>query len=288
MPDLSPAKLDRASSSSSSSSSSDRASVKIEEIEGGGCSAVVNGSEEVESKPDPPVASIADNAVSESSGGGNKSFSRVWSMPVESSSSSDMAESSSSSLSSPSSSKPKLVKSMSERQQILAEDAAKIFDDTISAGKKLKLLNRIATVKHDGTVEFEVPADAIPQPIPVDREVESSRNGVCPDESIEDLQYIPPMQIVMLIVGTRGDVQPFVAIAKRLQEYGHRVRLATHANFKEFVLTAGLEFYPLGGDPKVLAECMLSTKTVPTLSSYVVLILEVCTSKRSYRIRMFY
>lgn len=41
-----------------------------------------------------------------------------------------------------------------------------------------------------------------------------------------------------------------------LQEYGHRVRLATHANFKEFVLTAGLEFYPLGGDPKVLAGCM--------------------------------
>lgn len=40
------------------------------------------------------------------------------------------------------------------------------------------------------------------------------------------------------------------------QDYGHRVRLSTHANFKEFVLTAGLEFYPLGGDPKVLAECM--------------------------------
>ena len=34
------------------------------------------------------------------------------------------------------------------------------------------------------------------------------------------------------------------------------MRLATHANFKEFVLTAGLEFYPLGGDPKILAECM--------------------------------
>lgn len=40
-----------------------------------------------------------------------------------------------------------------------------------------------------------------------------------------------------------------------IQDYGHRVRLATHANFKEFVLTAGLEFYPLGGDPKVLAGC---------------------------------
>ncbi|WVZ16262.1 hypothetical protein V8G54_009244 [Vigna mungo] len=64
----------------------------------------------------------------------------------------------------------------------------------------------------------------------------------------------------MLIVGTRGDVQPFIAIGKRLQDYGHRVRLATHSNFKEFVLTAGLEFYPLGGDPKVLAGYMVKNK----------------------------
>lgn len=72
-------------------------------------------------------------------------------------------------------------------------------------------------MKHDGTVEFEVPADAIPQPIALDPD--DSKNGACPDEAIDgvDLQYIPPMQIVMLIVGTRGDVQPFVAIAKRLQ-----------------------------------------------------------------------
>uniref|UniRef100_A0A1J3GFC6 sterol 3beta-glucosyltransferase n=1 Tax=Noccaea caerulescens TaxID=107243 RepID=A0A1J3GFC6_NOCCA len=256
MPEISPAKVDRVSlSSSSSSSSSGRASVKIEEIGGGG--GVVNGSEELESKPETAVSSIADNAVAESSGGaGNKSFSRTWTMPLEGSSSSDRAESSSSN--------PRLDKSKTERQQkvthILAEDAAKIFDDRISAGKKLKLLNRIATVKHDGTVEFTVPADAIPQPIAVERE--SSKNGVSPDECIDgvDLQYIPPMQIVMLIVGTRGDVQPFVAIAKRLQDYGHRVRLATHANFKEFVLTAGLEFYPLGGDPKVLAGYMVKNK----------------------------
>ncbi|KAK3415903.1 hypothetical protein EUGRSUZ_H01372 [Eucalyptus grandis] len=66
----------------------------------------------------------------------------------------------------------------------------------------------------------------------------------------------------MLIVGTRGDIQPFVAIGKRLQEHGHRVRLATHSNFREFVLTAGLEFYPLGGDPKVLAWYMVKNKGI--------------------------
>ncbi|CAH9129936.1 unnamed protein product [Cuscuta epithymum] len=77
---------------------------------------------------------------------------------------------------------------------------------------------------------------------------------------LSDIQSLPPLQIVMLIVGTRGDVQPFVAIGKKLQEDGHRVRLATHSDFKEFVLGAGLEFYPLGGDPKVLAAYMVKNK----------------------------
>ncbi|XP_048135599.1 sterol 3-beta-glucosyltransferase UGT80A2-like isoform X3 [Rhodamnia argentea] len=45
-------------------------------------------------------------------------------------------------------------------------------------------------------------------------------------------------------------------------EHGHRVRLATHSNFREFVLTAGLEFYPLGGDPKVLAWYMVKNKGI--------------------------
>ncbi|KAB5552731.1 hypothetical protein DKX38_010042 [Salix brachista] len=34
-----------------------------------------------------------------------------------------------------------------------------------------------------------------------------------------------------------------------LREFGHHVRLATHANFCSFVRSAGVDFYPLGGDP---------------------------------------
>lgn len=34
--------------------------------------------------------------------------------------------------------------------------------------------------------------------------------------------------------------------------------MATHANFKDFVLSTGLEFFPLGGDAKVLADCKYS------------------------------
>lgn len=43
-----------------------------------------------------------------------------------------------------------------------------------------------------------------------------------------------------------------------LQEFGHHVRLATHANFRAFVRSAGVDFYPLGGDPRVLAGCKMS------------------------------
>uniref|UniRef100_A0A0D9W1Z5 Uncharacterized protein n=1 Tax=Leersia perrieri TaxID=77586 RepID=A0A0D9W1Z5_9ORYZ len=111
--------------------------------------------------------------------------------------------------------------------------------------KKLKMLNRIATVKDDGTVVADVPSSLETSII----------DGFADDDGDiafeepwdgADIPVRPPMQIVILIVGTRGDVQSFVAIGKCLQDYGHRVRLASHANFKEFVLSAGLEFYPLG------------------------------------------
>ncbi|KAK7389420.1 hypothetical protein VNO78_24449 [Psophocarpus tetragonolobus] len=158
-----------------------------------------------------------------------------------------------------SSSEFKMKRSKTERHRHLSpEDAAQIFDDKIPIQDKLKLLNRIATVKDDGTVEFAVPVDVEPEAIVA----RSKQENHVVDDSLDatDFNYIPPMNIVMLIVGTRGDVQPFIAIGKRLQDYGHRVRLATHSNFKEFVLTAGLEFYPLGGDPKVLAGYMVKNK----------------------------
>lgn len=82
---------------------------------------------------------------------------------------------------------------------------------------QLKLLNRIATVKDDGTVEFEVPGDVEPPVLNIGPTDVSSE--VVDDEPLDamDLHYIRPLQIVILIVGTRGDVQPFVAIGKRLQ-----------------------------------------------------------------------
>ncbi len=68
----------------------------------------------------------------------------------------------------------------------------------------------------------------------------------------------PPLNLVIQVVGSRGDVQPFVALGKVLKEtYGHRVRLATHPTFKDFVIENGLEFFSIGGDPAELMAFMV-------------------------------
>jgi UDP:flavonoid glycosyltransferase YjiC (YdhE family) len=68
----------------------------------------------------------------------------------------------------------------------------------------------------------------------------------------------PPMNLVIQIVGSRGDVQPFVALGQVLkQRYGHRVRIATHPTFRDFVVDNGLEFFSIGGDPAELMAFMV-------------------------------
>lgn len=68
----------------------------------------------------------------------------------------------------------------------------------------------------------------------------------------------PPLNVVIQVVGSRGDVQPFVALGKVLKaSYGHRVRLATHPVFKDFVEEHGLEFFSIGGDPTRLMAFMV-------------------------------
>ncbi|KAH6885824.1 hypothetical protein B0T10DRAFT_444100 [Thelonectria olida] len=68
----------------------------------------------------------------------------------------------------------------------------------------------------------------------------------------------PQLNVVIQIVGSRGDVQPFVALGKVLKDtYGHRVRIATHSTFQTFVQENGLEFFNIGGDPAELMAFMV-------------------------------
>ncbi|KAL6231895.1 hypothetical protein BDW75DRAFT_31010 [Aspergillus navahoensis] len=73
----------------------------------------------------------------------------------------------------------------------------------------------------------------------------------------EDERYPLRLNIVIHVVGSRGDIQPFLAIGKQLKSHGHRVRLATHLSFRETVEDEGLEFFNIGGDPSELMAFMV-------------------------------
>jgi sterol 3beta-glucosyltransferase len=59
-------------------------------------------------------------------------------------------------------------------------------------------------------------------------------------------------QILILALGSRGDVQPYVTLGQALRQAGHRVRIATFALFEPMARAAGLEFLPVYGDAKGL------------------------------------
>lgn len=65
------------------------------------------------------------------------------------------------------------------------------------------------------------------------------------------------MQIVLLTYGSRGDVQPFVALGTGLKRAGFDVRIAAPEGFKDFVEPVGLEFAPLPGDPRELSRMLV-------------------------------
>ncbi|KAL5041625.1 hypothetical protein BDW71DRAFT_217628 [Aspergillus fruticulosus] len=76
------------------------------------------------------------------------------------------------------------------------------------------------------------------------------------------------LNILIQVVGSRGDVQPFIALGNELQRCGHRVRLATHDVFEDFVRGSGLEFYPIGGDPEELMAYMVKNPgLIPSMRS---------------------
>jgi sterol 3beta-glucosyltransferase len=56
------------------------------------------------------------------------------------------------------------------------------------------------------------------------------------------------MQIAIIALGSRGDVQPYIALGKGLKAAGHQVRLLTHENFAALVNSHGLAFWPLKGN----------------------------------------
>ena len=75
---------------------------------------------------------------------------------------------------------------------------------------------------------------------------------VTPSDAV--LRKSEPTHITCLTIGTRGDVQPFIALCKGLMKHGHRCRIATHAEYKDWIESHGIEFRYIGGNPADLMQ----------------------------------
>lgn len=126
-----------------------------------------------------------------------------------------------------------------------------IFDKDLESGYVAKALG---AVLHKHTRDREASVESYDA-----RGIKGNKITLEEDEMENNPSRRVKLNIVIIIIGSRGDIQPFVRIAKILKDdYGHRVRLATHPAFKEFVeKDSGLEFFSVGGNPAELMAFMV-------------------------------
>lgn len=80
-----------------------------------------------------------------------------------------------------------------------------------------KLIVELVRIQNDGTVEVDIDNDT---PVSELLEFQKTRgqSKITYEKSfVDSFRSVPRLKIAILVVGTRGDVQPFLAMAKRLQ-----------------------------------------------------------------------
>lgn len=69
-------------------------------------------------------------------------------------------------------------------------------------------------------------------------------------------------KIGLITIGSRGDVQPYIALGKGLLNEGHEVTIITHSEFCDFVERHGIKFKSIAGDPAELMSLMVEHESM--------------------------
>ncbi|KAG8929001.1 hypothetical protein FRC02_006129 [Tulasnella sp. 418] len=77
---------------------------------------------------------------------------------------------------------------------------------------------------------------------------------------IKALHHIARQHFVCLTIGSRGDVQPYIALCLGLKEQGHDVTIVTHEEYKKWVEGFGITHSTAGGDPGALMKLSVEHK----------------------------
>ncbi|WP_167955585.1 glycosyltransferase [Anaerosporobacter faecicola] len=65
------------------------------------------------------------------------------------------------------------------------------------------------------------------------------------------------MKIGIVTIGSRGDVQPYLALSQELMRRGHSLRIITFRNFQSWIQEEGIEYYPIPGDAKDVMRLLI-------------------------------
>ncbi|EGY14047.1 hypothetical protein VD0002_g1265 [Verticillium dahliae] len=156
--------------------------------------------------------------------------------------------------------------------EAISEDAPPRYSEQAAAAERI--LNDAAGATADGRIDINLDSKlcrTLSVLVPRRESVQPRTDrpiSELPPAYTEQIDWGIRLNIVIQVVGSRGDVQPFVALGNELQRHGHRVRLATHDTFADFVRKSGLEFYPIGGDPTELMAYMVKNPgLMPSMKS---------------------
>jgi len=70
----------------------------------------------------------------------------------------------------------------------------------------------------------------------------------------------PSLHFVCLTIGSRGDIQPYLALGLGLKKEGHDVTIVTHEEYKDWIETFGIRHRQAGGDPGALMKLSVENK----------------------------
>lgn len=85
------------------------------------------------------------------------------------------------------------------------------------------------------------------------------------------------MRITILSHGSRGDIQPYLALGRGLARAGHTVRLAAPEIYRSWVIENHFSFAPLAGDPHLLMRQAARGSLLPGLFQSALTTLEYVT-----------
>ncbi|GMM35777.1 sterol 3-beta-glucosyltransferase [Saccharomycopsis crataegensis] len=138
-----------------------------------------------------------------------------------------------------------------------------LFKGHTNDGKAIELLDE--SVKLSSSSNNLIEAEDIKK----NKEKINLETGVQVPIIIKDFTFASPnmkpkrtFKITCLTIGSRGDVQPYLALCKKLIEQGHSPRIATHGEFKEVVEKHGIEFCEIAGSPTELMSFMGNHSTI--------------------------